>query len=105
MGRVRAGTIGILPAGALGVSLFYHLTDRLKADDGNVFFVERPGSRSAAALREKGELVIAADAERFRVSAADRCRGDLLEEFQREALPEILLLCPNPDQLPGILRA
>jgi hypothetical protein len=105
MQRVRAGTIGILPAGALGVSFFYHLTGRLKADDGNVFFVERPGSRSAAALREKGELVIAAESGRFRVSTASRCRGDLLEEFERGALPEILLLCPNPDQLPGILRA
>src|SRR5262245_2719874 len=100
MERVRAGTIGILPAGALGVSFFYHLTARLTADDGNVFFVERPDSRSAAALREKGELIIADGAGRFRVNTASRCRGDLLEGFEKGELPEVLLLCPNPDQLP-----
>jgi len=103
MERLRAGTIGILPAGALGVSFFFHLTDRLARDDGNVFFVEREGSKSAAALRGRGELVIAHEAHLHRLHAADCLHGSLLELFERAGLPEVLLLCPNPDQLPGIL--
>ena len=39
MRRVREGTIGILPAGALGVSFFYHLTRGLTENDGSVFFL------------------------------------------------------------------
>jgi ketopantoate reductase len=104
MARVRAGTIGILPAGALGVSFFYHLTRQLRADDGGVFFLERPGSKSAAALREKGELIVADETQHHRVSTQERCPGDFLEQFERKSLPEVLLLCPNPDQLPAILR-
>ena len=56
MRRVREGTIGILPAGALGVGFFYQLTRELTQNDGCVFFLERAGSKSAAALRAQGEL-------------------------------------------------
>ena len=103
MRRVREGTIGILPAGALGVGFFYHLTRGLLETDGGVFFVERTGSKSAAALKEHGELLIADATRMYRVSAANVLRGDLLEQFEKRAFPEVLLLCPNPDQLPGIL--
>jgi hypothetical protein len=103
MQRVRESTVGILPAGALGVSFFYHLTGELQNDDGQVFFVERTGSQSAAALKENGELLIAIDARFHRVPAADHLRGNLLEQFERGTLPEVLLICPNPDQLPDIL--
>ncbi len=103
MQRVRAGTIGILPAGALGVSFFYHLTRKLESNDGTVFFVERTASRSTAALREKGELRISDGKQMHRVSTTKLWRGDLLDLFEKETLPEVLLLCPNPDQLPGIL--
>jgi hypothetical protein len=103
--RVREGTIGILPAGALGVSFFYHLTGELTHDDGSIFFVERTGSKSAAALKEKGELLIAAQEQIHRVSCTSVMRGDLLEQFEKRALPEVLLLCPNPDQLPGIFMS
>lgn len=104
MQRVREGTIGILPAGALGVSLFYHLTRELTNNDGAVFFLECAGSQSAKALREKGALAIAGRNEVRRLSAATLLRGDLLTAFEQSALPEVLLLCPNPDQLPAILN-
>jgi hypothetical protein len=103
MRRVRQGTIGILPAGALGVGFFYHLTHKLTDDDSAVFFLERTGSKSAAALREKRELRIASSAQVHRVSAVKSLRGNLLEQLEKRALPEVLLLCPNPDQLPQIL--
>ena len=104
MGRVREGTIGILPAGALGVALFSRLTHRLAINDGSVFFLERLASSSAAALRAKGELLISLDDQIHRVPTHGLLRGDLLTTFEQSALPEILLLCPNPDQLPPVLN-
>ena len=103
MQRVRPGTIGILPAGALGVALFYQLTRELTANDGKVFFLERAASSSAEALRAKGELIISGEAKLHHVPTANLLRCDLLTAFDQNDLPEVLLLCPNPDQLPGIL--
>ena len=104
MRRVREGTIGILPPGALGVSFFYHLTRGLTNNNGGVFFHERAGSQSGRALREKGELAIEAGNNVHRLPAGRLFRGDLLTAFDEHALPEVLLLCPNPDQLPAILN-
>jgi len=104
MPRVLPGTIGILPAGALGVALFYRLTRELTANDGTVFFLERTGSHSAELMRAKGELVIAVDNELRRVPTENLFGGDLLTAFEQRELPEVLLLCPNPDQLPGVLN-
>ena len=58
MGRVHQGCLGILPAGALGVAFFHHLTAKLTRLDGSVCFLEREGSASGAALREAGSLRI-----------------------------------------------
>lgn len=104
MRRVRDGTIGILPAGALGVSFFYHLTRKLTQNDGVIFFLEREGSTSAKALRVRGELIIADAGTTHRVPLTNLVPGDLLNAFEQKVLPEIVLLCPNPDQLPGILN-
>src|SRR4051794_1681519 len=97
---VREGTIGISPAGALGVAFFYQLTSELADNDGTVFFVERTGSKSTAALRGKGELLIADAQQLRRVPVAECFHGNLPGQFEKCALPEVLLLCPNPDQLP-----
>lgn len=99
MSALRTGVIGILPAGALGVSLFHHLTAQSSQIDGRVCFLERPGSRSAAALKGAGV---------FRVETGNAIRelplpGLLLADpitcYQRGELPEMLLVCTNPDQL------
>lgn len=104
MRRVREGTIGILPAGALGVSFFYHFTHGFTQNNGAVFFLERAGSKSVQALRARGELMIANGSITHRVPLANLLGNDLLDAFEHHALPEIALLCPNPDQLPGILN-
>jgi hypothetical protein len=104
MRGVRDGTIGILPAGALGVSFFHQLTRELTQNDGTIFFLDREGSKSAEALRKRGELVIAGANTTHRVPLGNLAAGGLLQAFEQEALPEIILLCPNPDQLPGILN-
>ena len=100
MGRVHQGCLGILPAGALGVGFFYHLTDELQRLDGSVCFLEREGSASGAALRASGSLHIGdAVIEMPRVA-----RPDLPACFEAGWLPEIVLVCTQPDQLLGMMK-
>src|SRR4051812_29461712 len=97
------GTFGIVPAGALGVSLFYHLTRQLDQVDGRVFFLERQGSSSTANLRSRGELCIADARQVHHVPAAALFKGDLLNSYEKGETPEIVIACPNPDQLLGVI--
>ena len=97
------GSVGITPTGALGVSLFYHLTQQLQKIDGRVFFLERQGSPSCAALRQKGELLIADARTVHRVPIQSLFKPSLLACFEARSLPEVLLVCPNPDQLLGVI--
>src|SRR5437899_11299258 len=97
------GSIGILPAGALGVSFFYQLTRQLEQVDGTVFFIERSGSGSAAALRAKGELRIADARTVHGIVVGNVLKPDLLGCYRAGCLPEVLLVCPNPDQILGVI--
>lgn len=103
MAKTMLGGIGILPAGALGMSFFYHLTRRLRHLDGHVYFVERSGSRSAKALRAQGECLIADDAGIHHLATSAFFKLDLQSCFADGFLPEVLLVCPNPDQLTGVI--
>lgn len=103
MAPLRQGTIGILPAGALGVSFFHHLTRGLTEMDGAVYFLERSGSQSAAALRASGHLLIRAGDTVQSLPAADLLKGDLVQSYRNQILPEVLLICPNPDQLLSVI--
>jgi hypothetical protein len=99
MPALREGAIGILPAGALGVSLFYHLTGELSAVKDDVYFLARAGSASSAVLHEGQKLRIA-DARGLReLPAATLLKPDMLACAEHGDLPEVLILCPNPDQL------
>ncbi len=95
--------IGILPSGALGMSYFYHLTRHLQQLDGQVSFLERTGSQSAKALRAKGECLVADEAGIHRLPTEQCCKADLQTCFADGWLPEILLVCPNPDQLNAVI--
>lgn len=100
MGRVRKGCAGILPAGALGVAFFQHLTGELARLDGSVCFLEREGSASGAALRAAGTLRIGEvtlDTKRI-------ARPDLPACFDAGWLPEIVLVCTQPDQLLAMMK-
>src|SRR5689334_24085651 len=98
MARLREGTVGILPAGALGVAFFFHLTRELSAVDGRVFFLERRGSASSHAVRAAGTLHIGDD-----LLKADVFAPDLLGCLDEARLPELLLVCTQPDQLLGVI--
>lgn len=103
MASAKAGRAGILPAGALGVSFFYHLTQRVRKIDGDVYFLERAGSASAKALRQRGEISIADEEGLHRVPTAGILKPDLLACYEENSLPDVLLVCPNPDQLTGVM--
>ena len=93
--------IGILPAGALGVSLFYHLTRELREIREDVFFIARTGSASAKELSRGHTLRIADDRKTHEIDATELLKGDLLS--CAADLPEVLIVCPNPDQLLGVI--
>lgn len=100
---LKVGAIGVLPVGALGVSFFYHLTRRLTAIDGSVCFVERKGSHSARAIKDRGQLLIHDGRQLRRISSAPILRPDMLACFEAGQLPEVILVCTHPDQLLGIV--
>jgi hypothetical protein len=89
------GTVGITPAGALGVAFFHHLSLR----EGAVCFVERSGSASGAVLREQGLRI----GDRL-VQGQGFFRPPLMECAREGWLPEVLLVCTQPDQLHGVIN-
>src|SRR6185503_14914446 len=103
MAPLLEGTVGILPAGALGVSFFYHLAHHLGFMDGSVFFVERAGSPSAQTLRNAGEMLLADQRQIHRVPTDRILKPDLFACHRSGELPEVLLVCPNPDQLLAVI--
>lgn len=100
---VIPGSVGILPPGALGVSFFYHLTRQLSALNARVFLLERQNSASAKALHERGKLLVAVEDEIHHLSTQTVLRPDLLSCERAGTLPEVLLVCTNPDQLFGVI--
>ena len=102
---VRPGTVGILPAGALGVAFFYYLTDNLRAVDERVTFIDRAGSASGLALRARGLLRIATEHGLESVTNLSIWKPDLLGCLEAGFLPEIVLVCTQPDQLLHVLAA
>ncbi len=98
MACLNKGNIGILPAGALGVGFFYHLSGKLKQLDG-VYLLERQGSKSAKALRKDGKINIDTPEGIESLSTEEILKPDLLTCYQSGFLPEVVLICPNPDQL------
>jgi hypothetical protein len=95
--------IGILPAGALGVSLFYHLTRELREIRGDVYFIARTGSASAKELSHERKLRVADEKGTHEIDAAELLKPDLLSCAVAGELPEVLVVCPNPDQLLGVI--
>ncbi len=99
MNRLQPATVGILPVGALGVAFFFHLTRGLETLDGRVYFIERRGSTSGSVLRQSGTLRIAKAHEVRELAVSSYCHPGILACAKEGSLPEILLVCPQPDQL------
>ena len=96
---LRRDTVGIVPAGALGVAFFYYLTDRLARIDGSVTLLQRTGSASGATLREGGVLRVQTSGGLREIRDARIWQPDLIACAGHGTLPEVVLVCTQPDQL------
>ncbi|WP_341525611.1 hypothetical protein WKK05_23915 [Nostoc sp. UHCC 0302] len=103
MSSLISGSIGILSPGALGVGFFYHLTRQLTQLDNQVYFLERRGSNSASSLKKSGKIAIATPDKIESIPTDTILKPDLLTCYQSGFLPEVVLICPNPDQLLGVI--
>ncbi|MBW4686383.1 MAG: hypothetical protein KME40_15085 [Komarekiella atlantica HA4396-MV6] len=103
MSSLISNSIGILPTGALGVSFFYNLTKQLTQIDDHVYFIERRGSASASSLKQGGKIAIATPQEIQFIPTDTILKPDLLTCYRLGFLPEVVLVCPNPDQLLNVI--
>jgi len=88
---LRSGELGVHPPGALGVAFFVHA--------GAERFIGRSGDGITGLLKEAGALkLVDGDALRM-VPLRGKIAANLLEADAREQMPELLLVCCNPDQL------
>ncbi|MCH7546201.1 MAG: AMP-binding protein [Planctomycetes bacterium] len=88
---LREGHLGVHPPGALGVGFFIHA--------GAECFIGRTGDGITQLLKEAGTIRIEEDGVLRSVPLTNRIFTNLLEADARDALPELLFVCCNPDQL------
>ncbi len=88
---VQHGQLGIHPPGALGVGFFVHARGDC--------FIGRGGDGITDPLKEAGGLKLEEHGRVRRVSLRDRIFGNLLEADALDHMPEVLMVCCNPNQL------
>ncbi|MDP7574412.1 MAG: hypothetical protein QF723_04815, partial [Phycisphaerales bacterium] len=88
---LTGGHVGVHPPGALGVGLFWHMQAEClvgMSDDG-----------ITEILKEAGRLRLEQHGQQQIVPIRGRIFANLLEADAKKALPELLLVCCNPNQL------
>lgn len=98
------GQVGITPVSALGVGFACQLSKRFQNVEA-IRFVQRGSAGSAEALARAGRLRILINGQVQDHATAGLLRPDLLTCAVENALPEILLVCCNPDQLLSVIDA
>ena len=88
---MQTGQLGVHPPGALGVAFFVHA----RAD----CFVGRSGDGITDPLKKAGGLRLDEQGTLRVLSVRGRIFSNLLEADALDRLPELLLVCCNPDQL------
>ena len=91
---IREGTLGIHPAGALGVAFFVHARGDC--------LIGRTGDGITHILKATGTLALHESGTTRSISIKGRVFGNLLEADALGCMPELLFVCCNPDQL-GLL--
>jgi len=89
---LRAGTLGVHPPGALGVAFFVHARAEC--------FVGVGGDGITDPLKQAGALRLEDHGTLRTVPLRGRTFSNLLEADALGQMPELLLVCCNPDQLP-----
>ncbi|MFH0983596.1 MAG: AMP-binding protein [Planctomycetota bacterium] len=88
---LREGELGVHPPGALGVAFFVHAAAEC--------FIGQGGDGITQPLKEAGALNLEDQGKLRRIPLGNRIFVNLLEAEARGRLPELLLVCCNPDQL------
>lgn len=89
----QPGTIGIYSPGALGVSMAYHL--------GINHLITREGGRSARLFPSDATLKVVFGSQEVSITAT--ISHGLVEAYQASRLPEVVLACPNADQVQDLV--
>ena len=88
---LREGELGVHPPGALGVAFFVHA--------GADCFIGRGGDGITQPLKQAGVLNLDDQGKLRSIPLGGRIFANLLEADARDRVPELLLVCCNPDQL------
>lgn len=96
MERPDHPSIGVLPIGALGVAFHHHLSSSGKA---HVVFLSRRAAAGGARWSEGSHVRVETPSGPRDLPLAGILAGTLREAAAAGVLPEIILVCTNPDQL------
>lgn len=91
---LNGGHLGVHPPGALGVAFYVHA--------GAECFIGRTGDGITQALKDAGLLMLEDGGTARAVPLKGRIFANLLEADARGAMPEVLLACCTPAQLPDL---
>jgi hypothetical protein len=103
MPGICKNTIGIMPAGALGVAFYHHLTGG-NLDHNDVIFLDRPAGGESNILRLSDSLHIKYDGKSFTIPTQGRFLGGIIECYDKGKLPELIMVATNPDQIDSVLQ-
>jgi len=91
---LHEGQLGVHPPGALGVAFFVHA--------GADCFIGRSADGITQPLKDVGAINLEDGGKLRSISLEGRIYANLLEAYALDGMPELLLVCCNPDQL-GLL--
>lgn len=88
---IRQGQIGVHPPGALGVAFFMHANAEC--------FIGRGGEGITEGLKSRGQLRLDDHGTLRLIPLRGRAFSNLLEAEAQQRLPELILICCEPDQV------
>ena len=95
----KSGSVGILPISALGVAFHHHLSGAGTGAGHRVVFLSRQRGSGAERWREESVLKIETPSGRRDLPLAGGLLAGLPEAAASGRMPDIVLVCTNPDQL------
>jgi hypothetical protein len=96
-------SVGILPIGALGVAFFHHLTGKASPESPGVVFLSRRAAGEGDRWRDASGVRVQTPAGSQDLPLAGRLVGNLPEAAASGRLPDVVLVCTNPEQLFGVI--
>lgn len=99
MERAEAASVGLLPIGALSVAFYYYLTGAAAGPSPHVSFLSRGSASKGSRWTDESRLKIETPDGLLELPLAGHLAGSLPEAAAKGCLPDIVLVCTNPDQL------